>query len=144
MAETVGAMPRNRPAGAIPDWQAGAAVPSDEAIVIEHNWNEVRTCMWDYVGIVRTNKRLERALRRIGNLRREIQQYYFDYLVTPDLLELRNIASVGELIVRSAVNRRESRGLHYTLDYPAKESGYPPRDTIVCDPPGGCVVPENA
>ena len=137
MAANVGALPRARPALAIPAWHSGTAVPSDEAIVIEHNWNEVRTCMWDYVGIVRTNKRLERARRRIGNLRREIQQYYFDYLVTPDLLELRNIATVGELIIRSAIHRRESRGLHYTLDQPAKDSALPPRDTVIRDPPGG-------
>jgi L-aspartate oxidase len=102
----------------IPDWESGAAVPSDEAIVVEHNWNELRTCMWDYVGIVRTDKRLDRALRRIRNLRQEIQQYYLDYLVTADILELRNIAAVGELIVRSARMREESRGLHYTLDHP--------------------------
>ncbi len=102
----------------IPPWQYGEAVPSDEAVVVAHNWNEVRTCMWDYVGIVRTNKRLERALHRIRNLRREIRQYYFDYLVTADTLELRNIADVASLIVRSAMRRHESRGLHATLDYP--------------------------
>jgi L-aspartate oxidase len=102
----------------IPDWEYGTAVASDEQVVVSHNWNEVRTCMWDYVGIVRTGKRLERALRRIRNLRREIRQYYFDYLVTADMLELRNIADVAELIVRSAMRRHESRGLHYTLDYP--------------------------
>ena len=104
----------------IPAWRYGDAVPSDEMIVVEHNWNEVRTVMWDYVGIVRTNKRLERALRRIRNLRYEIRQYYFDYLVTADTLELRNIADVAELIVRSALVRHESRGLHYTLDYPER------------------------
>jgi len=101
----------------IPPWQYGEAVPSDEAVVVAHNWNEVRTCMWDYVGIVRTNKRLERALHRVRNLRREIRQYYFDYLVTADTLELRNIADVASLIIRSAMRRHESRGLHYTLDY---------------------------
>jgi len=121
----------------IPDWQIGSAVPSDEAIVIEHNWNEVRTCMWDYVGIVRSNKRLERARRRIGNLRVEIQQYYYDYVVNTDLLELRNIAAVGELIVRSAILRHESRGLHYTLDYPEKDNSRPVGNTVICDKPGG-------
>ncbi len=105
---------------AIPDWQYGNAVVSDEQVVVSHNWNEVRTCMWDYVGIVRTGKRLERALRRVANLRREIRQYYFDYWVTPDTLELRNIADVAALIIRSAAHRRESRGLHYTLDYPQR------------------------
>lgn len=119
----------------IPDWKFGAAVPSDEAVVVEHNWNEVRTCMWDYVGIVRTNKRLERALRRICTLRREISEYYMDYLVTPDILELRNISDVAQLITRSAMLRHESRGLHYTLDYPGLASEA--RQTIIRDRPGG-------
>jgi L-aspartate oxidase len=118
----------------IPDWQYGNAVASDEEVVVEHNWNEVRTCMWDYVGIVRTDKRLERALRRIVNLRKEIRDYYLRYLVTADMLELRNIAACAELIVRSAMQRRESRGLHFTLDYP----GLLPKaaDTVILDPPG--------
>lgn len=137
MAEKINEIPRESIPVKIPDWQIGAAVPSDEAIVIEHNWNEVRTCMWDYVGIVRSNKRLERARRRIGNLRAEIQQYYYDYVVDSDLLELRNIAAVGELIVRSAILRHESRGLHFTLDYPGKDDSRPPADTVVCDKPGG-------
>jgi len=121
----------------IPDWQHGDAVPSDEAVVVEHNWNEVRTCMWDYVGIVRTNKRLERALSRIHNLRREIRQYYLDYYVTSDVLELRNLADVAELVVRCAFLREESRGLHYTLNYPDLDPSQPPLDTRVIDPPGG-------
>lgn len=116
----------------IPDWQTGDAVPSDEAIVVAHNWNEVRTCMWDYVGIVRTDKRLERAARRISNLRKEIRQYYFEYLVTADTLELRNIAAVGELIIRSAQMRKESRGLHYTLDYPVPDDKCL-KDTVIRD-----------
>lgn len=117
-----------------PDWEYGDAVPSDEEVVIEHNWNEVRTCMWDYVGIVRTDKRLERAWRRISNLRTEIRQYYQDYLVTADILELRNIADVAELIIRSARMRKESRGLHYTLDHP--DTGPTARDTVILDPAG--------
>ena len=121
---------------AIPEWEYGAAVPSDESIVLEHNWNEVRTCMWDYVGIVRSDKRLERAARRIRNLREEIRQYYLDYLVTPDILELRNIADVGELIIRSARLRRESRGLHFTLDYPEKDESGGRQDTVIRDVPG--------
>ncbi len=102
----------------IPAWKTGSAVPPDEAVLVSHMWDEIRRLMWDYVGIVRTNKRLARALRRIKTLRREIRDYYFRYLVTPDTLELRNLAVCAELIVKSAQKRHESRGLHYTLDYP--------------------------
>lgn len=115
----------------IPDWQYGSAVASDEAIVVSHNWLEVRTCMWDYVGIVRTTKRLERAEHRISNLQEEIAEYYLQYLVTMDTLELRNITTVAQLIILSAKSRKESRGLHYTLDYPAKDDSQPPYDTII-------------
>ena len=120
MVDKIGGMP---PASSyqkvsIPDWEPGRAVHSDEAIVVEHNWNEIRTCMWDYVGIVRTNKRLERAASRIDNLQREIREYYLDYLITADILELRNISAISDLIIRSAQKRKEIRGLHYTLDYP--------------------------
>lgn len=120
----------------IPAWKTGNAVPSDEAVVVTHNWDEVRTVMWDYVGIVRTNRRLARALRRIANLRREIRAYHRDYLVTADLLELRNISAVAELVIRSAMLRRESRGLHYTLDYPYLAASMC-RDTVIHDLPGG-------
>ena len=102
----------------IPAWKTGAAVPPDEAVLVAHMWDEIRRLMWDYVGIVRTDKRLDRAARRLKTLRREIRDYYFRYLVTPDTLELRNLAVCAELIVRSARKRRESRGLHFTLDYP--------------------------
>ena len=114
-------------------------MPSDEAVVVTHNWDEVRTVMWDYVGIVRTNRRLARALRRITTLRREIRAYYRDYLVTADLLELRNISAVAELVVRAAMLRRESRGLHYTLDYPDPAASMC-RDTVIHDLPGGGAV----
>ena len=102
----------------IPAWKTGTAVPPDEAVLVAHMWDEIRRLMWDYVGIVRTDKRLDRAARRLKTLRKEIRDYYFRYLVTPDTLELRNLAVCAELIVRSARKRRESRGLHYTLDYP--------------------------
>jgi len=140
MAETVGQLPpaSDYPRIPIRPWESGDAVSSDEEVVVEHNWNEVRTCMWDYVGIVRTDKRLARARRRIRNLRQEIREYYLDYLVTPDTLELRNIAAVGELVIRSAQKRRESRGLHYTLDCP--DTFDTSSDTIIADPAGGRAV----
>ncbi len=119
----------------IPDWKYGEAVSSDEAVVVEHNWNEVRTAMWDYVGIVRTDRRLARARSRIRNLRQEIKQYYGDYLVTSDLLELRNIADVAELIIRSAEQRKESRGLHYMADHP--EQSAEAVDSVIHDKAGG-------
>ncbi len=105
----------------IPDWKIGSAVPPDEAVLVSHMWDEIRRLMWDYVGIVRTNKRLARAAHRLRTLRREIHDYYFRYLVTPDTLELRNLAVCAELIVKSAQKRHESRGLHFTLDYPRQQ-----------------------
>ncbi len=119
----------------IPPWELGEAVSSDEAVVVEHNWNEVRTVMWDYVGIVRSDRRLTRARRRIRTIREEIRSYYREYLVTADLLELRNLAAVAELIVRSAQHRKESRGLHYNEDWP--ETAARARHAIVQDKPGG-------
>jgi L-aspartate oxidase len=99
-------------------WDESRVTHSDEEVVVQHNWREIRRFMWDYVGIVRTTKRLERALNRVNLLREETQEYYGHFRVTPDLVELRNLVEVADLIVRSALTRQESRGLHYTLDYP--------------------------
>ena len=112
------------------DWEVGDAVHSDESVVVSQDWEEVRRYMWNYVGIVRSDRRLMRARRRQAMMMDEIKEYYWKYLVTPDLLELRNISILAHLVIESALDRKESRGLHNTSDYPDTDDSYL-RDTII-------------
>jgi L-aspartate oxidase len=114
----------------VPDWNPGDALDPDEGVVVSHNWDEVRRLMWNYVGIVRSVKRLERARARLQTLRAEIREYYWKYKVAPDLVELRNLADVATLIVECARRRKESRGLHCLIDFPKADDRYL-RDTVL-------------
>ncbi|MEN8244731.1 MAG: L-aspartate oxidase [Thermodesulfobacteriota bacterium] len=113
-----------------PQWDEAGTTDSDEGIMVSHNWDEIRRLMWNYVGIVRSNKRLARARRRIDIIQKEIQEYYWNFKVAPDLIELRNIATVAELIIKCASYRKESRGLHYNIEYPQKNDQRWQKDTL--------------
>ena len=116
---------------ALPAWDESRVTDSDEEVVVSHNWSELRQFMWDYVGIVRTDKRLQRAQHRVELLLREIDEYYGNFRISNNLIELRNLAQVADLIIRSALERKESRGLHYTLNYPKANGSTSPHDTIL-------------
>jgi L-aspartate oxidase len=118
----------------MPEWDEAGTTDSDEAIMVSHNWDEIRRLMWNYVGIVRSDKRLARAKRRIEIIQNEIQEYYWNFKVDADLIELRNIATVAELIIDCAAQRKESRGLHYNIEYPHRDDQCCQKDTVIRRP----------
>jgi len=124
-------LPETEVPSQLPEWDESQVTDSDEEVVVSHNWDEIRRFMWDYVGIVRTTKRLHRAHSRVRLLQKEIMEYYGNFRVTNDLIELRNLVTVAELIIRSALQRKESRGLHYSLDYPEPDDSKTPQNTVL-------------
>ncbi|MBW1985135.1 MAG: FAD-binding protein, partial [Deltaproteobacteria bacterium] len=115
----------------VTSWDDSGTTDSDELVTVSQNWDEIRRFMWNYVGIVRSDKRLSRAKRRIELISNEIKEYYWNFKIAPDLIELRNIATVSELIIKCALNRKESRGLHYNIQYPEKDNKRWLKDTIL-------------
>ncbi len=133
-ADIVASQDDAKPPRTLLKWDESRVTDSDEEVVVSHNWSELRHFMWDYVGIVRTNKRLKRALSRVELLLHEIEEYYGNFRITGDLIELRNLAQVAKLIIQSAISRKESRGLHYTLDYPDPDNQRAPGNTVLVPP----------
>jgi len=128
----------------IPPWDETRVVDADEIVLVAHDWHELRQVMADYVGIVRSDKRLTLALKRLELMAQDVAEYYGRYRISNDLIELRNLVTVAQLIVRSAMTRHESRGLHFSLDYPDLDESQPPRPTILTPPGAAGPIPPAA